>query len=163
MYDHAKGGVDNAEWPLNGFAFILDTEKTNSWTKEQTEERAEQTTILRDNKVKLSNFDFTYALGKALVLPSIQNRYQNSNGIQLPILLKIWCVLGIKETNTRPLIQTSANLFGRSHVCVQQIVGSPQYRKMQQNMNNKIKSKGACCSSFICKKHIAETESICCD
>ena len=67
MYDHAKGGVDNAEWPLNGFAFILDTERTNSWTKEQTEKRAEQTTILSDNKVKLSNFDFTYALGKALV------------------------------------------------------------------------------------------------
>ena len=35
--------------------------------KEQTEKRAEQITILSDNKVKLSNFDFTYALGKALV------------------------------------------------------------------------------------------------
>ena len=163
MYNHTKGDVDNAEWPLNGFAFILDTERTNSWTKEQTEKRAEQTTILSDSKVKLSNFDFTYALGKALVLPSIQNRYQNNNGIQLPILLKIRCVLGIKETNMRPLIQTSATLFGRSHVCVQEIVGSSQYRKMQQNMNNKIKSKCACCFSLICKKHIAETESICRD
>ena len=91
MYDHTKGGVDIADlfsthhttrimskrWPLNAFAIILYMVRTNSKT------------IQSDNKVKLSNFDFTYAFGKALVLPSIQNRYQNNNRIQLPILQKL--------------------------------------------------------------------------
>ena len=124
MYDHTKGSVDivdllsthhttrikSKRWPLNAFVFILDTVRTNSKT------------ILSDNKVKLSNFDFTYVLGKALVLPSIQNRYQNNNGIQLPILQKLRRVLGIKETNRRPQIETPATLFGRCHVYVQETV-----------------------------------------
>ena len=132
MYDHTKGGVHVADllsthhttrikskrWPLNAFAFILDTVRTNSKT------------ILSDNKVKLSNFDFTYVLGKALVLPSIQNRYQNNNRIQLPILQKIRRVFGIKETNRRTQIETPATLFGRCHVCVQEIVCTSQYKKM---------------------------------
>ena len=165
MYDHTKGDVDVADlfsthhttrikskrWPLNAFAFILDTVKTNSKT------------ILSDNKVKLSNFDFTYALGKALVLPSIQNRYQNNNEMQPPILQKIRYVLRIKETNRRPQIETPATLFRRCHVYVQESVGTSHYKKMQQKMNDKIKSMCARCSSFICKRHIAETEFICCD
>ena len=77
MYDHTKEGVDlvdllfthhatrikSKRWPLNTFAFILNTVRPSSKS------------ILNDNKVKLSNFDFTYVLGKALVLSSIQNRY----------------------------------------------------------------------------------------
>ena len=83
MCDHTKGVLDVAEWlsthhttrikakrwPLNASALILDTVRTSSKT------------ILSDNKVRLSNVYFTYALEKALVLPRIQNRYQNNNGI----------------------------------------------------------------------------------
>ena len=82
MYGHTKGGVDivdllsthhttrikSKRWPLNAFAFIVNTVRTNSKT------------ILSANKVKLSNFDFTYALGKALVLPSIQNNTSTKMG-----------------------------------------------------------------------------------
>ena len=123
MYNHIKGGADvvnlfcshhatrlkSKRWPLKAFSFILGTIRTNSKT------------ILIDNKVKLSNFDFTYALGKALVLPSIQNRYQNNNGIRLPIFQKVSCVLGTKETNRSTQFETPAALFGRSHVYVQEI------------------------------------------
>ena len=164
-YNHTKGGIDIVDllstdhtirikwkrWLLDAFSFILDMVKTNSKT------------MLSDNKFKLSNFDFTSALGKALVLPNIQNRYQNENRIQLPILQKIKRVLGIKETNRRPQTEAPATLFGRCHVCFQEIVGTSQYKKMQQKMNNKIKSKCAHCSSFICKKHVVETKFICCD
>ena len=73
MYDHTKRGVDvedlisthhstrikSKRWPLNAFAFILDTMQTNA------------TTILADNKSSFSNFEFTYQLGKALVLPIV--------------------------------------------------------------------------------------------
>ena len=163
-YNHTKGSIDivdlstdntirikSKRWLLDAFSFILDMVRTNSKA------------IQSDNKFKLSNFDFTYALGNSLVLPGIQNRYQNENRIQLPILQKIRQVLGIKETNRRPQIEAPATLFGRCHVFLQEIVGTSQYKKMQQKMNNKIKSKCAHCSSFICKKHVAQTEFICCD
>ena len=163
-YNHTKGSIDivdlstdntirikSKRWLLDAFSFILDMVRTNSKA------------IQSDNKFKLSNFDFTYALGNSLVLPGIQNRYQNENRIQLPILQKIKRVLGIKETNRRPQTEAPATLFGRCHVCFQEIVGTSQYKKMQQKMNNKIKSKCAHCSSFICKRHVVETKFICCD
>ena len=83
MYDHTKGGVDvvdlisihhstrikSKRWPLNAFAFILDTVRTNAKT------------ILADNKSSFSNFKFAYQLGKALVLPIVQQRYEIRNSI----------------------------------------------------------------------------------
>ena len=74
MYDHTKGGVDvvdplstsrstrikSKRWSINAFAFILNTCRTNAKT------------ILQDNGKPLSNFEFTYAIGKGLVLPAIQ-------------------------------------------------------------------------------------------
>ena len=73
MYDHTKGGVDivdllstnhstrikSRRWPLNALAFVLDTCRTNPKTS------------LGDNNIKVTNFEFTCELGKALVLPSI--------------------------------------------------------------------------------------------
>ena len=83
MYDHTKGRVDvvdlistrhstrikSKRWPLNAFAFILDTVQTNA------------NTVLADNKSSFSNFEFTYQLGKALVLPIVQQRYEIRNSI----------------------------------------------------------------------------------
>ena len=79
-YNHTKGSIDivdlstdntirikSKRWLLDAFSFILDMVRTNSKA------------IQSDNKFKLSNFDFTYALGNSLVLPGIQNRYQNEN------------------------------------------------------------------------------------
>ena len=108
-----KGGVDvvdlfcshhatrlkSKRWLLKAFSFILGMVRTNSKT------------ILSDNKVKLSNFDFAYALGKALVLPSIQNRCQNNNEIRLLILQKVSRVLGIKGTNRSTQFETPATLI----------------------------------------------------
>ena len=76
FYDHTKGGVDvvdlysshhstrvkSKRWPVNALAFILDTARTNSKT------------ILADNGNKMYNFDRTFELGKALVLPLIRRR-----------------------------------------------------------------------------------------
>ena len=98
MYDHTKGGVDvvdllsashstrikSKRWSTNAFAFILDTCRTNAKT------------ILQDNGKRLSNFEFTYAIGRGLVLPAIQRRYANSNGLQIAVVNKMHRVLGIK-------------------------------------------------------------------
>ena len=73
MYNHTKGGVDivdllsrnhstrikSRRWPLNALAFVLDTCRTNPKRS------------LGDNNIKVNNFEFTYELGKALVLSSI--------------------------------------------------------------------------------------------
>ena len=75
MYDQTKGGADivdllstnyltrikSKRWPLNALAFILDTCRTNAKT------------ILGDNNIKVTNFQFTYELGKALVLPAFND------------------------------------------------------------------------------------------
>ena len=71
MYDHTKGGVDVFDllstnhstrmksriWPLNAFAFILDTFRSNAKR------------ILKGNGHQFKNFEFTYLFGKMLVLP----------------------------------------------------------------------------------------------
>ena len=91
MYDHTKGGVNvvdllsrlhstrikSKRWPINAFAFILDTCRTNAKT------------ILQDNSKPLSNFEFIYAIRKGLVLPAIQRRYANSNGLQIAVVNKM--------------------------------------------------------------------------
>ena len=106
MYDHTKGGVDIVDllstshstrmktkrWPLNGLAFVLDTCRTNAKT------------IFTNNNVKFSNFEFTYELGKSLVLPNIERRYRNSNGLQIKIINKRKRILGIELVNNRPSI-----------------------------------------------------------
>ena len=90
LYDHTKGGLDvvdlistscttrikNKMWPINAFAFILDAVRTNAKTILQ------QSTT----KLKISNFEFTYALGKLLVLPQIERRYANPSRIQIDLM-----------------------------------------------------------------------------
>ena len=88
-YDHTKGGVDIVDliythnstrikqkrWPLNTFAFLLNTTHTNAIT------------ILSESQshVKLPSFEFTYRLGKMLVFPNIDRRYSNSNGLTIDL------------------------------------------------------------------------------
>ena len=40
-------------------------------------------------KLKLSNFEFIYALGKLLVLTQIERRYANPNGFQIDLMHRI--------------------------------------------------------------------------
>ena len=42
--------------------------------------------ILQDNRIKMSNFELTYTIGKALVLPEVRRIYKNSNGMQIKII-----------------------------------------------------------------------------
>lgn len=59
------------------FAFMLDTIRTNSKT------------ILKDNKKTFNNFELTSQLGKALVLPKIWQRLENSNDLETAVLQKV--------------------------------------------------------------------------
>ena len=79
LYDHTKGRVDVANlvlahkttrikhkrWPINALAFVLDIVRINAKT------------ILQESvsQIKMSSFNFTYTLGKILVLPHIKRSY----------------------------------------------------------------------------------------
>ena len=162
MYDHTKGGIDVVDllsishstriksmiWPINAFAFILDTCRTNATR-----------IVLQDNSKPLSNFEFTYAIGKGLILPAIQQRYANSNGLQIAVVNKMCRVLGIKEAMHHAVdIPTKS---GRCFKCIEAIMGSPNYVRERNRSNNKLKTKCFQCNKYICKLH--QVEFICGD
>ena len=102
LYDHTKEGVDVVDlvstnnitrikhkwWPMNALVFVLDTIKTNAKT------------ILQEyvNPIKMRSFNFTYKLGKMLVLPDLERRYASPNGLQSQLLNKIQRVLKVAES-----------------------------------------------------------------
>ena len=161
MYDHMKGGVDvvdllstshskrikSKRWPINAFAFILDTCRTNAKT------------ILQDNDKPLSNFEFTYSIRKGLVLPVIQRRYASSNGLQIAVVHKMHRLLGIKEVMHHAVdIPTKS---GRCFKCIKAIMGSPNYIRERNRLNNILKTKCFQCNKYVCKVH--QVEFICRD
>ena len=77
--------IKSKQWPLNSLAFILDTARTNA------------NTILEEHNVKMSTHEFTYQLARALCLPSVQHRFDSSNGIRVNQMMKIKRVLSINK------------------------------------------------------------------
>ena len=159
MHDHKKGGIDvvdllstshssrikSKRWPINAFAFILDTCQTNAKT------------ILHDNDKPLSNFEFTYAIEKGL--PAIQRRYASSNGLQIAVINKMHRVLRIKEAMHHAVdIPTKS---GRCFKCIEAIMGSPKKERERNRLNNKLKRKCFQCNKYVCKVH--QVEFICGD
>ena len=159
FYDHTKGGVDvvdlvsthnttkmkNRRWPISALAFVLDTVRTNAKT------------ILAEssNPATPSSFEFTYILGKLLVLPHLQRRYQDSSNFSTVLVHKMRQVLGIQIDKPRNL--PTANT-GRCYVCVENIAGTDDYKLEREKLNNKLKTKFSKCSQIICKYHM---KSIC--
>ena len=103
LYDHTKGGVDivdliswklsvrikSKRWTITALAFILDTVRTNA-----------KTSLRESANSNLATFKFTWELGKQLVTPNIERRYNNPVGIQAKICKKMAEILG-KEAVAR--------------------------------------------------------------
>ena len=165
IYNHTKSGVDvvdlischhstrikSKHWLLNALAFMLDTLQTNAKT------------ILEDNKVSFKSLQFMCQLGKYLVLPNIQRRLENPNGLWIQILQNIRRVLGLVEKTHRPLLEPEncVTPIGCCYKCVEGVVGIDSYKKDRDKMNNKLKSKCRVCASFISKKHQFKLEYLC--
>ena len=156
FYDHTKGRVDivdllsihhstrvkSKRWPINAFAFIFDTARTNAKS------------ILCENGKSLSNFMFTYELGKALLIPLVQRRYANVTGVRIGQIQKMRRVLGLSLVNRRPAQVDAQHVTkGRCHRCVEGIVGTESYKGDRKKLNNKIQIKCNNCNNFICKVH----------
>ena len=107
FYDHTKGGVDvvdlasthnttkikNQRWPISALAFVFDTVHINAKT------------ILAEssNPTTASLFEFTYTLGKLLVLAHVQCYYQDSSNFSTVLVHKMRQVLGIQMDKPRNL------------------------------------------------------------
>ena len=159
FYDHTKGEVDvvdlvsthnttkmkNRRWPINALAFVLDTVRTNAKT------------ILAksSNPATLSSIEFTYTLGKLLVLPHMQGRYQDSSNSSTVLVHKMRQGLGIQIDKPRNL--PTANT-ARCSVCVDYITGADDYKLEREKLNNNLKNKCSKCSQIIFKYHM---KSIC--
>ena len=118
FYGHTKGGVDvvdlvsahnttkmkNLRWPINVLAFVLDTVRTYAKT----------ILVESSNPATPSSFEFTYTLGKLLVLPHMQRGYQDSSNFSTVFVHKMHQVLGIQVDKPRNV--PSANT-GRCCLC----------------------------------------------
>ena len=126
MYNYTKGGVDVVDllstshstrikckqWPLNAFAFILDTCRSNAKT------------ILQTNRINKSSFEFTYSIGKALGFSADRRRCENSNGLQIKIVNKMRRFLGIQEVLGHPKPDKFIAITRRCFKCVESIAGT---------------------------------------
>ena len=155
FYDHTKGGVDVVDlisshqstrfksslWPVNALAVLLDTIRTNSKVLLAVSSKPDV----------MSTFEFTVRLGKQLILPAIQHRFENSNGIRSSAMQKIERVLCIRNIH-RPVGNVDESV-GRCGICVGGIVGTDNYKQKHKKLNNKLKAKCQKCQSLTCKAH----------
>ena len=84
--------------------------------------------------------NITCLLGKMLVLPSIQRRYENSNGFQIAIVNKMRRGLGIQDVSKRHQLEDIPAKCGRCFKYVEAIIGCDDYKKARKELNNKLKS-----------------------
>ena len=159
FYDYTKGGVDvvdliakmstrikNKRWIINSLAFVLDTARTNA-----------KTIFMENTKSNISNFEFTWNLGKALVLPQLQRRIERPVGLQTPLQQKIRKVTG----HTSPAPEPAADATcGRCYVCLREIQG-PGYKKAKCSISNQTKTKCRGCKKVVCRKHSTFTCNDC--
>ena len=152
-YDHMKGGVDivdllstmlstrskNRCWPLNANFFTCDMVRTNA-----------RTIYNECNNVNLSNFESSWCLGKELVRPLAQQRFDDPVGLQPSVLGKIKRVLGL-NANIAPVPTDSAWI----PQCLKDING-PDYKEKKKKLNNKLVDK-----CMICKKHLCRKQGHC--
>ena len=166
FYDHTKGGVDVVDlissslstrikckkWPINCLAFLLHTVRTNAKT------------ILHENGYSMTNYEFTYQLGKSLVVPNVERRYHTpNNGLQNDTIRKMKQVLGIVDLPQMPRRQEpdeSKPARGRCSKCVEAIVGQVDYKK-RERLNNDTRVKCTLCRAILCKAHTLALCSTC--
>ena len=164
FYDVTKGGVDVVDlhsssittrvkskgWTINAFSFSLDTVRTNA-----------RTLLQEVDSNKLSNFHFTWNLGKAIVMSLIRKRYEHSNGIPHNVMTKIKSVLGIVNVPARlPKPDKSAS-GGRCELCLDAIRGTQGYKTKKDRLNNHLKTFCHKCNLTVCVNHSMLTCDTC--
>ena len=129
FYDHTKGGVDvvdlifshqstrfkSPRWPVNALYFCL-----------TPFERIQLAEFSKPDAISI--FKFTFRLGKKLLLPVIQRRFEINNGIQSSSLQKIERVLSIPNIH-RPVGNVDES-FGGCDIYFNKIVGTDNVKNL---------------------------------
>ena len=147
-YDHMKGGVDVVDllsigastrikmkrWTLNVNCFLLNTVRSNA-----------RTLYNEVNKKNLSNFKFTWQLGKELVTPFLALRIEKPIGPPKIIVSKIKRAVG-SDSKSVPAKKIKVGL---EHGKCTQCVDSAPYSE-GNSLNHRLRSKCKICGDFIC-------------
>ena len=129
----------NKRWPRN--AFILYTVLANAKTFPQ-ESIA---------KLKMSNLEFTYALGKLMMLQQIEKRYTKGfNAVHRRFLR-------IPELNRCAVTSTPAKTW-RCFACFENAVGTNVYQERRQKLSITVKRSCSICNAMTFKQH---TQLVC--
>lgn len=132
---HTKDDVDvvdlvssNWSWLMNTLAFLFGTFQTNAKT------------IIAESchPTKLSTYNFIWKLGKSLLVPDVQCRYNDSNGIRKSgVMKKMKKVLGISDPK-RSLVAVESSICCYN-VWLGDIVGTLSYLDVQEKLNQWLK------------------------
>ena len=158
FYDHTKVTVDvndlisrhsstrmkSAKWTINALAFVLDTIRTNTYT------------IMCENcpDKKISTFQFSWLLGKTLIVSHVHHRFQNRHGLPADLVQRMMNVLGIKNIpGNIQHCQDAEAVEGRCGVCVHTAITSGNYKKAIHRLNHRLKVKCMKCKTFLCKNY----------
>ena len=148
-YDHMKGGVDVVDlvpigastraktkrWTLNALYFLCDTVKSNA-----------KTLYNEVNGKKLSNFEFTWQLGKELVSSFLLVRIEHPIGLQRHIVKKMKRVMKCDDDNAVPAKKKNVDVqCGRCAQCLESINITKG-----NSLNNKLRTKCKICGNFVC-------------
>ena len=98
---------------MNALTYVLDTVRTNMFTLWNE--------IHNDNKIR--SFDFVWKLGKDLIKPHIQSRYQNVAGLQRSVVVAMKNVLELEEHHQK--VAKKGSDRKRCFSCIESIVGKP--------------------------------------
>ena len=100
----------------------------------------------------MNSFDFTYTLGKMLVLPYIGRIYASPNGLQSQLVNKMQRVLKVAESRCIEKALDNAKEV-RCCVCKGIIVGKPKYIALRDKLNHRLKKPCVKYLRFVCMGH----------
>ena len=144
---HTKGDVDvadlvssNCSWLMNTLVFLFGKVQTNAKT------------IIAESchPTKLSTYNFIWKLGKSLLVPDVQRRYNDSNGIRKSgVMQKIKKVLGISDPK-RSLVAVESSICC-CHVWLGDIVGT---LRCSGEIESMIEAAMYLCNQYISAKNV---------
>jgi Transposase IS4 len=170
-YNEDKGGVDVVDkmidtyrskaatlrWPMVVFYTVIDVAALNAfviWLHKKPN--------WMSNKAKERRRLFLKELGTELILPLVQQRAANMNGLSSSCQQAIRTVLkpAIPEPE-QPSTSAPKEAPGKCVVCITEGYGTG-YKKAKNNAN-KVKQRCVTCHKPVCKKHSKQTQTITCN
>ena len=156
MMDTYRSKVATRRWPMVVFYTIVDVQAINSfvlWLHRNP--RWQEKKKCQRRRLFLSD------LGMSLILPMIEQRTENTAGLQYDVRRAISVVLG-RPVSSAPGPTADTSKASRCAVCVAQSYGE-RYKKRKNNAN-RVQQRCTVCKKPACKKHSVKTItcSVCC-